>query len=149
MSNLKQTLQKDQIHAMKSGDKQTLEVVRYIVAYIKNQEIDKKAELSDEEVISVLRKEAKEIQESIDAFEKGGRTDLVQENKKKLEILSRYLPEELSDNNLKEHIQQIIDENKETYETTPKKLIGICIASLKSQADSARITRILKEEFGV
>jgi hypothetical protein len=140
---LKQKLQEDQIIALKSGDHDKLNIIRFIISQIKNKEIEKRSELSDDEVILVLKKIAKELNESISAFEKGNRQDLVEENKKQLTIISQYLPQEISDEELKNEIKRIIQENQDLYQKNPKAIIGICIKQLKSKADSSRIIKIL------
>jgi len=140
---LKQKLQEDQIIALKSGDHDKLNIIRFIISQIKNKEIEKRGELSDDEVILVLKKIAKELNESISAFEKGNRQDLVEENKKQLAIISQYLPQEISDEELKKEIKRIIQENQDLYQKNPKAIIGICIKQLKSKADSSRIIKIL------
>jgi len=140
---LKQKLQEDQIIALKSGDHDKLNIIRFIISQIKNKEIEKRGELSDDEVILVLKKIAKELNESISAFEKGNRQDLVEENKKQLTIISQYLPQEISDEELKKEIKRIIQENQDLYQKNPKAIIGICIKQLKSKADSSRIIKIL------
>jgi len=141
---IKQTLQKEQIAAMKAKDAFKLQTVRYILAQIKNKEIDSRAELTDEEVVSVLRKEAKKLHDSITAFKDAGRTDLESESQKQLDIVANYLPKELSDEDLKAKIMAIIDENKEQYEKNPNAMIGICVGKLKSEADSSRIAQIVR-----
>lgn len=143
---LKQKLQDDQVRALKSGDKNTLSVLRYILAQIQNKKIEKRAELPDDEVIMVLKKIAKELKESVDAFEKGGRKDLVDEYKKQLDILTPYLPKELSDEELLKAIDELIEKNKEIYERNPKAIIGICMKLLRSKADSFRIMAILSKK---
>ncbi|GIW64358.1 MAG: aspartyl-tRNA amidotransferase subunit B [Patescibacteria group bacterium] len=144
---LKQKIQEDQIQALKSGDKDRLDVLRFILSQIKNKEIDKNqpsgGELTDEEVILVLKKIAKELKESIEAFKKGGREDLVKENEKQLAVVNQYLPKELSDWQLQQAIEKIIADNKDIFEKNPKAIIGICMKSLRAQADSSRIMKIL------
>lgn len=141
---IQETIQKDQVSALKSGDKEKLSTLRYIVAQIKNKEIDKKGRLTDEEVIEALRKVAKEIRESIEAFRKGNRQDLVEQHKKQLEIVSSYLPAELSDEDLKKEIEKIIESNKDLYKRNPKAIIGISVKQLKPKAASSRIVKILQ-----
>lgn len=140
---LRQKLQQDQITALKSGDKSRLEVLRFVIAQVKNKEIEKKTELNDEETLGVLKKFAKELKESIDAFEKGGRKDLVEANKKQLEIVAQYLPAEITDEELKKEIEKIIADNKAVYDQNPKAIIGICMKLLKSKADPSRIMKML------
>ncbi len=85
-------IQADQITALKSGQKTRLEVLRYILAQIKNKEIEKKAVLTDEETTKTLQKVAKELKESIDAAKKGNRNELVEGYQKQLVIVEEYLP---------------------------------------------------------
>ncbi len=144
---LRQKIQEDQIQALKSGDKDRLNVLRFILSQIKNKEIDKNppagAELTDEEVVLVLKKIAKELKESIEAFKKGEREDLVKENERQLAIVNQYLPKELSDWQLQQAIEKIISDNKDIFEKNPKAIIGICMKNLRTQADSSRIMKIL------
>src|SRR3989338_6173611 len=102
---LQQKLQTDQIQALKSGNKKRLETLRYILAQIKNKEIEKREPLTDEEVTTVLRKIIKELKESIDSFEKANRTDLTQEYKAQYEIAAAYMPAEISDEELKRAVE--------------------------------------------
>jgi len=148
---IKQKLQQDQFTAMKSADKDKVTVLRYILAQIQNKEIEKKANLTDEETIVVLRRFVKELNESIEAFTKGNRADLVAGTKKQLEIITPYLPAEITNDELKKEIQKIVDQNKEIQQNNlpagrqaPKQLIGICVKALKSKAEPGRIIKILK-----
>ncbi len=141
---IKQKLQQDQFTAMKSADKDKVTVLRYILAQIQNKEIEKKADLTDEETVVVLRKFVKELNESIDAFTKGNRNDLVAGTKKQLEIITPYLPAEISDEELKKEIQKVVDQNKEIQQNNPKALMGICVKALKSKAEPGRIIKILQ-----
>lgn len=141
---IQQKIQTDLIVAMKSGKTETVNILRYILAQIKNKEIEKKTELNDEEITQVLRKIAKELKESIEAFEKGGRADLVTGSKNQLDILHPYLPQELSDEDLKKSIQSIMNANKEAIQRNPKIAIGLCMKELRTKADSSRIMSLLK-----
>lgn len=141
---IKEKLQTDQLTALKSSDKKTLEVLRYILAQIINKEIDKQTDLTDEEVISILRKQVKELQESIDAFNKGGRTDLATQSEEQKQIVVRYLPAEISDEELEKEVKRIIEENKEAYEKNPKLIIGICMKELKNKAEPGRIMKVIQ-----
>jgi|SRR3989338_5428870 len=144
---LRQKLQDDQITALKSGDKIKLGVLRFILAQVKNKEIDKNppagGELSDEEIVGVLKKINRELKESIDAFEKGGRKDLSDDSNKQLKIVSHYLPAEISDEQLKVEVEKIIKENQAVFDNNRKAIIGICMKNLKSKADPERIMRVL------
>ena len=140
---LRQKLQDDQVIALKSGDKTKLEILRFILAQIKNKEIDKKSELNDEEALTVIKKVVKELKESIEAFDKGKRKDLSDDSKKQLAIVSVYLPEEISDEELKQEVEKIIKENQALFDKNQKAIIGICMKQLKSKADPVRIMKII------
>jgi len=145
---IRQKLQDDQIAALKAGDKTKLGVLRFILAQIKNKEIDKNppagGELNDEETISVLRKVIKELKESVEAFEKGGRKELAEDSKKQLDFASFYLPAEISDEELKKEIEMVIQENQTVFDNNQKAIIGICMKNLKSKADPGRIMKTLQ-----
>jgi uncharacterized protein YqeY len=83
--------------AMKSSDKVAVSTLRIVKATIKNKEIEKGGNLTDDEVVSVLSTLSKQRKESIEQFTRGGRDDLVASETAELEVLNRYLPEQLSD----------------------------------------------------
>jgi len=141
---LRQKLQNDQIAALKAGEKTKLNILRFILSQIKNKEVDKKSELDDEETLAVIKKVAKELRESIEAFEKGGRKDLTDDSKRQLEIVSVYLPKEINDEELKNEIEKVIKENQAIFDNNQKAIIGICIKQLKSKADPGRIMKTLQ-----
>lgn len=146
---LRQQIQTELITALKTKQTNRLNTLRYIVAQIKNKEIDKHAELKDDEVIGVLQKIKKELQESIDSYTKGKRDDLVFESNEQMKIVASYLPLELSDEKLKEAIQKLIQKNNALFKQNPKSIIGICIKELKTQANPSRIMTILKHVANV
>jgi len=141
---IKEQIQADQIIAMKAKDADRLSTLRYILAQIKNKEIEKRVELTDLEVVDILRKEHKKLLEASVEFMKGNRPDLAEENSKQSEIISAYLPKELSDEDLKAKVQTIIEENREMFEKNPSAMIGICVGRLKNEASSSRIAVMVK-----
>lgn len=140
---LKAKLQDDQIKALKSQQSDQLEFLRYILAQIKNKEIEKQGELTEEETVTVLQKIAKELQESLEASKTGDRQDLIGKYQKQLDIISSYLPAQLSDEELQKEIETLIEKNKDLYEKNPKAIIGICMKELRSKADPSRIMSLL------
>ena len=136
---LKAKIQQDLISSLKEKKAAELETLRFFMAEVKNLEIEKKAELSDEEVIKILKKQIKNLSDAVEMFTKGGRKDLVDQNDQQIKILSQYLPAELSDEELEAAIKTLIEDNKETYEKNPKMIIGIAMKQLSPQADPKRI----------
>ena len=142
---LYEQLQAEQIIALKSKDILKLQTIRGILAEIKNKEIEKKALLSDDEVVMVIKKTKKELLESIESFTKGNRADLVDEAQKQLKVVNSYLPPELSDEELQKAVNVLIEKNKEAIAQNPKSIIGICMKELKSKAESSRILAALQK----
>lgn len=142
---LYQQLQAEQITALKSKDTLKLQTIRGIIAQIKNKEIEKKTALSEEEVVSVIKKTKKELLESIESFTKGGRADLTEESQKQLLIVNAYLPPELSDDELQKAVAALVEGNKEAIAKNPKAIIGICMKELKNKAESSRILAALQK----
>ena len=142
---IKRKIQEEQLTALKSGNRTKLETLRYILAQIKNKEIDKKQELTDEEVVVLLRKQAKEMRESIEAFRKGGRQDLVTLTQTQLGLVKSYLPAEISDEELTKLVKNIIETNAAVFQKNPKALFAIAVGKLKSQAEPSRITSALQK----
>ncbi len=141
---LRDKIQTEMIAALKNHEEEKLQTLRFILARIKNQEIEKKTELNDEETVAVLRKFAKELRESIESFAKAGRNELANASKKQLETVSSYLPPEMSEENLKKAVDEIVAKNAELYQKNPKALIGITMNELKGKAEPARILKLLK-----
>lgn len=140
---LKQQIQEKLITALKEKDTKKTNVFRFLMSSIKNKEIDKKTELTDEEIVQVIRKQIKELNDANEMFKKGNRHDLIEENNYQINILNEYLPQEISDEELKKEIELIKQENKELIEKNPKAIFGICIGKLKSKADPKRIMNML------
>jgi len=92
----------------------------------------------------VLRKVIKELKESVEAFEKGGRIELLEDSKKQLEIALVYLPAEIGDDELKKEIERVIKENQAVFDNNQKVIIGLCMKELKSKADPGRIMKTLQ-----
>ena len=140
---IKQTIKQDQLAALKTGDQARLNILRYILAKIQNQEIAKQKELNDEETTAVLQKQVKELKETLEAAEKANRAELIAQAKTELAIVGDYLPKQLSDEELKKEVEKIVSENQELYKKNVKAIIGVCMKQLKSKADSSRIISLL------
>ena len=138
---------KDLVSAMKSQDKETLSVLRMIKGAIQLEEINKKNELNDEDVIGVISKQIKTRKESILEFEKASRNDLIEQTSKEIEILSKYMPEQLSE----EEVLKVIDEAFNTINPTAQsdmgKLMGFVTPKLKGKADMSFVSKTIKERL--
>ena len=136
---LKETINNDIKTAMKAKDKETLAVLRMIKTAIQAAEIDKKSELTPEEELTILSREAKQRRDSIVEFEKANRPELVEKTQGELVIVEKYLPAQLS---LEEVQAKIAEQVGATTQKEFGKLMGAVMQALKGQADG----NIIKEQ---
>lgn len=94
--------------AMKAGDKVKLGVVRFLMSEIKNVEIDAREPLTESDVLKILKRQVKQLKETIEGFVTAGRDDLAEEEKQKLVIVEAYLPAEMDDEKLRVIVEQVI-----------------------------------------
>jgi uncharacterized protein len=128
-------LDEDLKTSLKKADRLKLSVLRMAKAAIKNQQIDKGRELHDEEIFAILSTLAKQRRESIEQFSKGGRDDLVLQEKQELEILQSYLPAQLSDEEIDEMIRQAIHDSAAKNEADMGKVMKLLAPRIKGLAD--------------
>lgn len=133
--SLDEKLQEDLKLAMKAGKKDVVSTLRLLRASIKNARIQKGKDLDDNESIEVLVKSAKAHKESIDLYEKGGRMDLVAKEKAELELISQYLPEQLSEEKITAILSETIRSLNLTSEKDIGRLMGAVMPKLKGKAD--------------
>ena len=117
---------------MKAGDKLKLSTLRMLVAAIKQKEIDTRTELSDDEVISIIEKQVQQRLESAEQYKAAGRDELFEKESQEAEILTKYLPEKMSEEEAAEIIEKIMSDMSEVT----MKEMGNLMATLKNQAGS-------------
>lgn len=138
-------LNEDMKVAMKNKDKFRLSVIRMVRSAMKYVEIELKTTLTDEQVIDVLTREVKQRRDSLQEFEKAGRTDLVENTKKELDILTAYLPEQLSEEELRKVIQDAIQETGASGKGDMGKVMGNVMPKVKGRADGKLINKLVQE----
>lgn len=143
---LLEQLNKDMVVCMKNKDSFSLGVIRMAKGAIQLEAINKKKELTDEDIVSVISKQIKMRNDSIEEFTKAGRTDLVEQNQKEIEILKKYMPEQLS----LEEVNKIIEEAFNKLNPTSKD-IGLIMKEvspkLKGKADMGQVNALIKEKL--
>jgi uncharacterized protein len=138
-------LDEDLKTSLKKADRLKLSVLRMAKAAIKNQQIDKGRELHDEEIFAILSTLAKQRRESIEQFSKGGRDDLVLQEKQELEILQSYLPAQLSDEEVDEMIRQAINDSAAKNEADMGKVMKLLAPRIKGLADGKWVNNRARE----
>ena len=145
--SIKDLLTEDMKQAMKDKEsgKLRLSVIRMARANIKNIEIDEKRELNDDEVLAVLMKEVKMRQDSLEEFTKAGREELVEQAKQEIAILRKYLPEQLSDEELKALVVEAVAETGAAGPNDMGKVMAALMPKTKGRADGKRINTMVRE----
>ncbi len=136
--SLKTRIQEDMKAAMRGGDKARLAAIRLIMAAIKQREVDERIELDDTQVTAVLDKMVKQRRESIEQYEKAGRTDLVDKEKAELEVIQTYLPEPLSEDEINTLIDEAIAETGASSIKDMGKVMGLLKPKLAGRADMGK-----------
>ncbi len=132
--------------AMKSGDKFKLSVLRMLKSALQLESISKKHELSDDEVLSVIKKQVKTRKDSIEEFKKYGKDEEVAKLEQEIEILNAYLPEEMTE----EEIIKVIDEVFNDLKPTSMKEMGMVMKELNTKitnADMSLVSKLVKERL--
>jgi len=133
--------------AMKSGDKVTLEVVRMLKSEFKYKQIELGRDLNDDEYIAVIASAAKKRREAIIGFEKGGRADLVAKETKELEIVNKYLPQQLSDEEIEKIIDVVIKEVNASTPTDIGAVMKALMPKVKGKADGRKVNELVAKKL--
>ena len=144
---MRNRLLNDLVSAMKSQDKETLSVLRMAKGAIQLEEINLKHELNDDEFITVISKQIKTRKESVLEFEKANRTDLVEQTNKEIEILNKYMPEQLSEEEVLKVINEAFDFVNPKTQSDMGKLMGYVSPKLKGKADMGFVSKTIKEKL--
>ncbi len=147
-ASLKDRINNDLKQSMRSGDKLRLSVVRLVLAAIKNAEIARQATLEDTDVLGIIAKEARQRQESIEAFKQGNRQDLVSQEEAELAVLREYLPQQMSRGEIVEAARKIIQEVGAEGPRDKGKVMPKLVAELKGKADGREINAVVTELLG-
>jgi len=148
--SLKQKIFEDLKTAMKAGETEKRDVLRMLDAMIKNTEIDKlkKEEgLSDAEVMEVIARAIKQRKDAMTQYEAGGRPELAEKEKKEVKILMAYMPEQMSEDKVREIVKEVIAQAGATSKAEIGKVMGSAMGRLKGQADGNLVKKIVEEEL--
>ena len=145
---LEEKISQDYIQAMKSKDALKSSTLNFLRAQLKNVRIDNRLErLEDLDVISVIKKQIKQRQDSIEQYKMGGRQDLVDKETQELEILKTYLPKELSEPELQSIVINVIKENQATSIKDMGKVMKIVLEKTAGCADNKVVSDIVKKNL--
>ena len=140
-------LQEELKIAMKAGEKAEMMGLRNIIGKIKAAQIDKGETLTDEESLKILKTAAKQLKESLDQYRKGGRDDLAEKEAFELTLLEKYLPEQLSEEQIRQTVKNIVKNTGSGSMQDMGKGMGATMQELAGSADGKLVQKIVQEEL--
>lgn len=147
--SLQKQIDQDLTSALKDGDKVVVSVLRMLKTSLQNKMIEKKLGkedgLPDEEVVAAIKSEVKKRQDSITSYKEGKRDDLVEAEQAEMAVLDKYMPEQMSDDQVKEIINQIITETGASSQADFGKVMGAAMNKMKGQVDGQVVSQAVKD----
>ena len=130
---------------MKTKDEIRTRTLRLIISSIKTLEVEKMTEATDDDVFRVLSKECRKRVEAIEAYKKGGREDLVNEEQRELEIIKSYMPKQLSEEELKEIVKNVVGETGSSSIKDLGRVMKVLMPRVKGRADGKTVNNIVRQ----
>ncbi|KKR87909.1 MAG: hypothetical protein UU34_C0002G0026 [Candidatus Curtissbacteria bacterium GW2011_GWA1_41_11] len=140
-------LEEDLKNSLKAKNAVATSTLRLLISEIKNARIAKGEDLTDEEITSVVQKSAKQHKESIEAFEKANRDELVKQEKAELEVIKKYLPEQITGQEIEKIVDEVISQTGVSTIADMGKIMGGVMGKLKGQADGNLVSEIVKTKL--
>jgi len=148
MTTLKERITEDMKTAMRAAEKERLGTIRMLQAAIKQREVDERVALDDAQVLAVIEKMVKQRKESIAQFEQGGRADLAAKEKSEIELLTAYLPAQLSEAEVDALIKDAIASTGAASIKDMGKVMGVVKARAAGRADMGAVSARIKAALG-
>lgn len=145
--SLKDTIQADVITAMKARETEKLATLRLLSAAIKQREVDTQSTLDDAAVIAVIEKACKQRRESIAQYQQANRMDLVETEQKELDIISAYLPAQMSDDDIAAAVAAAIVQTGAASMQEMGKVMGVLKGQLAGKADMSKVSALIKAQL--
>ena len=144
---MREKILNDLKEAMKNKDKERLTVIRMIKGAMQMEELKLKRECNDDEIIGIIAKQIKTRKESIAEFTKAGREDLVEQTQKEIDLLTTYMPEQLSEEEVLKEIDKAFQEVNPSSMIDMGKLMGLLTPTLKGKTDMSMVSKIIREKL--
>lgn len=142
--SLTQDIRKNMFEASKVGDIRQSEILKMVLADIKNEEISLGETLTDEQVLKILKRQKKRVEDSIEGFTKMNREDLISKEKEQLEVIIKYLPAQIGEEEIKEVVKKVIEESGATTMKDIGLVMGKSMKELGDMADGNTVRNIVQ-----
>ncbi|MCH8871099.1 MAG: GatB/YqeY domain-containing protein [Chloroflexi bacterium] len=142
---LKEQLSDDLKNAMRQGDALRRTTIRFVLSAIHNDEIARQKDLDEDGVIQVLTKQAQQRRDSIEAFQDANRQDLVDKEQAELEIIAAYLPERMTEDEVREVVRQVLSDSGASGPQDMSKVMGRLMPKVRGKADGKMVSTMVNE----
>ena len=140
-------LQEELIAAMKAGDKPRMTGLRNIIGKLKASQLDKGEELTGDESLKILKSAAKQLKESVEQYQKGGRDDLAEKELFEMSLLEKYLPEQISEGKIRDAVKNTIQSSGAESMQDMGRVMGLLMKELTGTIDGKLVQKIVQEEL--
>lgn len=137
----------DMKQAMRDKAKDRLNTIRLILAATKQQEVDRRVELQEADVLTILDKMLKQRRDSIEQFDKAGRDDLSEKEKREVEVIQGYMPQQFSDDEISQLIQEAISSTGAESMRDMGKVMGLLKSKMQGRADMGKVSGLIKAQL--
>lgn len=144
---LREQIDQELTEAMRAKDKPKVSTLRILKSAIYNWQIAAQKEPQESDILTIIQKEIKSRQDSIILYQKGGREELAQKETQEIEILKKYLPVQLSEGQIRDHVKETISQTDANGPQDMGKVMGPLMEEFRGEADGAVVARIVKEEL--
>ncbi len=145
--SIRQTISDDMKIFMRAKDSARLGAIRLLQAAIKQKEVDERIELNDDQIFSVIQKMLKQRKDSIEAYQKASRQDLIDQEQLEIEVLSKYMPEPLSEEEINQYIEEAITTTGASDMKDMGKVVGILKSKVTGRADMAEVSKLVRQKL--
>ncbi len=149
MASTRERIASDAIQAMRDKDVVRKDTLRMLRAAIQRREVDERTELDEAQVLAVIEKQVKQARDSISQFVEGGRQDLADKEQNELNVLIEYLPQQMSAEEIAQHIKSVIEQTGASSMKDMGKVMGMLKPLLQGKADMAAVSKSIKDQLSV
>ena len=145
--SIRQTISDDMKTFMRAKDTARLGAIRLLQASIKQKEVDERIELNDDQILAVIQKMLKQRKDSIEAYQQANRQDLIDQEQLEIEVLTKYMPEPLSDEEINQYIDEALASTGATDMKDMGKVVGVLKSKVAGRADMAEVSKLVRQKL--
>ena len=145
--SIRQSISDDMKSFMRAKDTARLGAIRLLQASIKQKEVDERVELNDDQILTVIQKMLKQRKDSIEAYQHANRQDLIDQEQLEIEVLTKYMPEPLSDEEVNRYIEEAIASTGASDMKDMGKVVSVLKSKVAGRADMAEVSKLIRQKL--